>query len=68
MLFRCNEILRIFRVFLFHYNLLLAGYNELILRAHYNQLFLVWLIMKSLINKYRKHTHTFTSFNFFHYK
>ena len=41
MLFRCNEILRIFWVFLFHYNLLLAGYNELILRAHYNQLFLV---------------------------
>lgn len=48
--------------------LLLDGYNELILRAHYNQLFLVWFIMKSLDNKYRKYTHYFTSFNSFNYK
>src|SRR5690625_2375265 len=49
MLFRSNKILRVFWVFLIHYNLLLAGYNELILRVHYNQLFSVWLIMNLLM-------------------
>ncbi|ATF31859.1 hypothetical protein CO689_13620 [Staphylococcus simulans] len=65
MLFRSNKILRVFRVFLVHYNLLLTGYNELTLSVHYNQLILIWLITYFINNKYRKSTHTFISFPFF---
>ncbi|AQY29257.1 hypothetical protein CDQ86_10120 [Staphylococcus aureus] len=65
MLFRSNKILRVFRVFLVHYNLLLTGYNELTLSVHYNQLILIWLITNFINNKYRKSTHTFISFPFF---
>ncbi|AXY26723.1 hypothetical protein CL176_05675 [Suicoccus acidiformans] len=65
MLFRSNKILRVFRVFLVNYNLLLTGYNELTLSVHYNQLILIWLITNFINNKYRKSTHTFISFPFF---
>ncbi|EFG43448.1 conserved hypothetical protein [Staphylococcus aureus A8819] len=64
MLFRSNKILRVFRVFLVHYNLLLTGYNELTLSVHYNQLILITL----LITNIEKVPILLSPFHFFHYE